>query len=141
MKSRIALLLALFTLFLSTESTFMLHFCHNQFVAASVNKEISTCCKKKDQPGPVVTGICCELSSFDTQLNDTVLNDKSIADILPSYFAVVSETAVGQYCCKRSFAATYHQTTSQAFQARLIYILCAIFDLMSQTRLLNCLFH
>ncbi len=94
MKSRIALLLALFTLFLSTESTFMLHFCHNQFVAASVNKEISTCCKKKDQPGPVVTGICCELSSFDTQLNDTVLNDKSIADILPSYFAVVSETAV-----------------------------------------------
>ncbi len=94
MKGRIALLLALFTLFLSTESTFMLHFCHNQFVAASVNKEISTCCKKKDQPGPVVTGICCELSSFDTQLNDTVLNDKSIADILPSYFAVVSETAV-----------------------------------------------
>ena len=94
MQGRIALLLALFTLFLSTESTFMLHFCHNQFVAASVNKEISTCCKKKDQPGPVVTGICCELSSFDTQLNDTVLNDKSIADILPSYFAVVSETAV-----------------------------------------------
>ena len=94
MKGRIALLLAFFTLFLSTESSFMLHFCHNQFVAASVNKEISTCCKKKAHPGPVVTGICCELSSFDTQLNDTVLNDKSIADILPSYFAVVSETAV-----------------------------------------------
>ena len=94
MKGRIALLLALFTLFLSTESSFMLHFCHNQFVAASVNKEISTCCKKKAHPGPVVTGICCELSSFDTQLNDTVLNDKSIADILPSYFAVVSETEV-----------------------------------------------
>ena len=94
MKGRIALLLALFTLFISTESSFMLHFCHNQFVAASVNKEISTCCKKKAHLGPVVTGICCELSSFDTQLNDTVLNDKSIADILPSYFAVVSETAV-----------------------------------------------
>ncbi|MDG2290454.1 MAG: hypothetical protein P8L27_04780 [Flavobacteriaceae bacterium] len=94
MKGRIALLLALFTLFISTESSFMLHFCHNQFVAASVNKEISTCCKKKAHPGPVVTGICCELSSFDTQLNDTVLNDKSIADILPSYFAVVSETEV-----------------------------------------------
>ena len=94
MKGRIALLLALFTLFLSTESSFMLHFCHNQFVAASVNKEISTCCKKKAHPGPVVTGICCELSSFDTQLNDTVLNDKSIADILPSYFAAVSEAAV-----------------------------------------------
>ena len=94
MKGRIALLFALFTLFLSTESSFMLHFCHNQFVAAAVNKEISTCCKKKAHPGPVVTGICCELSSFDTQLNDTVLNDKSIADILPSYFAVVSETAV-----------------------------------------------
>ena len=94
MKGRIALLLALFTLFLSTESSFMLHFCHNQFVAASVNKDISTCCKKKAHPGPVVTGICCELSSFDTQLNDTVLNDKSIADILPSYFAAVSEAAV-----------------------------------------------
>lgn len=94
MKGRIALLLALFTLFISTESSFMLHFCHNQFVAASVNKEISTCCKKKAHPGPVVTGICCELSSFDTQLNDTVLNDKSIADILPSYFAAVSEAAV-----------------------------------------------
>ena len=94
MKGRIALLLALFTLFISTESSFMLHFCHNQFVAASVNKEISTCCKKKAHPGPVVTGICCELSSFDTKLNDTVLNDKSIADILPSYFAVVSETEV-----------------------------------------------
>jgi hypothetical protein len=52
MKGRIALLLALFTLFLSTESSFMLHFCHNQFVAASVNKEISTCCKKKEHPGP-----------------------------------------------------------------------------------------
>ena len=93
MKGRIALLLALFTLFLSTESSFMLHFCHNQFVAAAVNQEISTCCKTKDYPGPVVTSICCELSSFDTQLNDTVLNDSSIADILPSYFAVVSETA------------------------------------------------
>ena len=94
MKGRIALLLALFTLFLSTESSFMLHFCHNQFVAAAVNKEISTCCKKKDHPGPVVTGICCELSSFDTQLNDTVLNDDSIAIISPSYFAFTSEAAV-----------------------------------------------
>jgi len=93
MKGRIALLLALFTLFISTESSFMLHFCHNQFVAASVNKEISTCCKKKEHPGPVVRGICCELSSFDTQLNDTVLNDNSIAIMLPTYFAVIYEAS------------------------------------------------
>jgi hypothetical protein len=91
MKGRIALLLALFTLFLSTESSFMLHFCHNQLVTASVNKEISTCCKKKEHPGPVVRGICCELSSFDTQLNDTVLNDNSIAIMLPTYFAVMCD--------------------------------------------------
>jgi hypothetical protein len=94
MKGRIALFLALFTLFLSTESSFVLHFCHNKFVNASINKEISTCCKNKDNTGPVVSGICCELSSFDTQLNDTVLNDKNISVILPSYFAVVSETEV-----------------------------------------------
>ena len=93
MKARIALLLALFTLFLSTESSFMLHFCHNKFVAAAVNKEISTCCKKKDHHGPVVTGICCELSSFDTKLNNTVLNDNSISIVFPSCVAVVSEVA------------------------------------------------
>ena len=91
MKGRIALLLALFTLFLSTESSFMLHFCHNQFVAASVNKEISTCCKNKEQPGPMVSGFCCELSSFDTQLNETVLNDNSITIMLPTYFAVMCD--------------------------------------------------
>ena len=95
MKGRIALLLAFFTLFLSMESSFMLHFCHNKFVAASVNKEIATCCKKKAHPGPLVSGFCCELSSFDTQLNDTVLNDNSIAIMLPTYFAVMCDvTAV-----------------------------------------------
>lgn len=94
MKGRIALLLALFTLFLSTESSFMLHFCHNQFVSAAVNKEISTCCKKKVHPGPVVTSICCELSSFDTRFNDTVVNDNSKSIILPSYYVFVSERAV-----------------------------------------------
>jgi len=91
MKGRIALLLAFFTLFLSTESSLMLHFCHNKFVVAAVTKEISTCCKKKDQPGPFVSGICCELSSFDTKLNDTVLIDKSISIVFPSCVAVVSE--------------------------------------------------
>lgn len=103
MKGRIALLLALFTLFLSTESSFMLHFCHNQFVAASVNKEISTCCKKKDHPGPMVSGICCELSSLDTQLNDTVLNDDNSTIILPTYFAVVSETTTAVAIVKDRF--------------------------------------
>jgi hypothetical protein len=93
MKARIALLLAFFTLFLSTESSFMLHFCHNKFVAAAVNKEISTCCKKKDHHGPVVTGICCELSSFDTKLNNTVLNDNSISIVFPPGVTVVSEVA------------------------------------------------
>ena len=93
MQGRIALLLALFTLFLSTESSFMLHFCHNKFVAAAVNKEISTCCKKKDHHGPVVTGICCELSSFDTKLNNTVLNDNSISIVFPPGVTVVSEVA------------------------------------------------
>ena len=93
MQGRIALLLAFFTLFLSTESSFMLHFCHNKFVAAAVNKEISTCCKKKDHHGPVVTGICCELSSFDTKLNNTVLNDNSISIVFPPGVTVVSEVA------------------------------------------------
>jgi hypothetical protein len=93
MQGRIALLLAFFTLFLSTESSFMLHFCHNTFVAAAINKEISTCCNKKDHPGPVVSDICCELSSFDTKLNDTVLNDNSISIVFPSCVAVVSEVA------------------------------------------------
>ena len=93
MKARIALLLAFFTLFLSTESSFMLHFCHNTFVAAAINKEISTCCKKKDHPGPVVSDMCCELSSFDPKLNDTVLNDNSISIVFPSCVAVVSEVA------------------------------------------------
>ena len=91
MKVPIAFFLALFTLFLSTESSFMLHFCHNQFVNASINKEISTCCKNKDKPGLVVSGICCELSSFDTQLNDTVLNDKNISVIYPVYFFNISK--------------------------------------------------
>ena len=93
MQGRIALLLAFFTLFLSTESSFMLHFCHNTFVAAAINKEISTCCKKKDHHGPVVTGICCELSSFDTKLNNTVLNDNSISIVFPPGVTVVSEVA------------------------------------------------
>ena len=93
MKARIALLLAFFTLFLSTESSFMLHFCYNTFVAAAINKEISTCCKKKDHHGPVVTGICCELSSFDTKLNNTVLNDNSISIVFPPGVTVVSEVA------------------------------------------------
>ena len=83
MKGRIALLLAFFTLFLSTESSFMLHFCHNQFVAASLNKKLATCCDKKDHQEPTVSGICCELSSFDTQLNDTVLNEYSVSIELP----------------------------------------------------------
>jgi hypothetical protein len=91
MKGRIALFLALFTLFLSTESSFVLHFCHNKFVNASINKEISTCCKNKDNTGPVVSGICCELSSFDTQLNDTVLNDKNISVIYPVHFFNISK--------------------------------------------------
>jgi hypothetical protein len=91
MKGRIALLLAFFTLFLSMESSFMLHFCHNKFVAASVNKEIATCCKKKAHPGPLFSGVCCELSSFDTQLNETVLNDNSITIMLPTYFAVICD--------------------------------------------------
>ncbi len=91
MKGRIALLLALFTLFLSTESSFILHFCHNQFVEASVNKDISACCTKKEHPGHVVSGVCCELSSFDMQLNDTVLNDNSIAVMLPTYFVVMCD--------------------------------------------------
>ncbi len=94
MKGRIALLFALFTLFLSTESSFMLHFCHNQFVAAAFNKEISTCCKKKAHPGPVVTSICCELSSFDIRLNDTVVNNNSKTIILPSFYTVVYEKVV-----------------------------------------------
>ncbi len=91
MKGRIALFLALFTLFLSTESSFMLHFCHNKFVNASINKEISTCCKKKEHSGPVVSGICCELSSFDTQLNDTVLNKNNTSVIYPICFFNISK--------------------------------------------------
>ncbi|MBL18661.1 MAG: hypothetical protein CMC82_02370 [Flavobacteriaceae bacterium] len=93
MKGYIALLMTFFTLFLSAESSFILHFCHNEFVAAAVNKEISTCCKKKDHLGPVVTGVCCELSSFNTKLNDTVLNDNSISIFFPSCVAIVSDVA------------------------------------------------
>jgi hypothetical protein len=37
--------------------------------------------------------MCCELSSFDTKLNDTVLNDNSISIVFPSCVAVVSEVA------------------------------------------------
>jgi len=123
MKGRIALLLAFFTLFLSTESSLMLHFCHNKFVVAAVTKEISTCCKKKDQPGPFVSGICCELSSFDTKLNDTVLIDKSISIVFPSCVAVVSEVVAVAVVLKKSFEATYHQTTTKKCQARLTCIL------------------
>lgn len=96
MKGRIALFLAFFTLFLSTESSFMLHFCHNQLVNAAINKEISTCCKKKDHLGPVVSGICCELSSFDTQLNDTVLNDNNTSVIYPVHFFNISKVLVAK---------------------------------------------
>ena len=91
MKVRIALFLALLTLFLSTESSIIMHFCHNQFVNAAINKKISTCCKKKEHPGPVVSGICCELSSFDTQLNDTVVNDNNISIIYPVHLFYISK--------------------------------------------------
>ena len=93
MKGHIALLMTFFILFLSTESSFILHFCHNKFVAAAVNKEISICCKKKDHLGPVVTGVCCELYSFNTKLNDTVLNYNSISIVFPSCVAIVSNVA------------------------------------------------
>jgi hypothetical protein len=84
MRGRIAFVLALFTLFLSTETSFMLHFCHDQFVAAAINKDLSSCCMKKDYPGPVFSEVCCELSSFDTQLNDTVLQESSISSDVPA---------------------------------------------------------
>jgi hypothetical protein len=100
MKGRIALFLALFTLFLSTESSFVLHFCHNKFVNASINKEISTCCKNKDNTGPVVSGICCELSSFDTQLNDTVLNDNNTPVIYPVHFFNISKVSLANFNLK-----------------------------------------
>ena len=92
MKGRIAFVLALFTLLLSTESTFMFHYCHSQFVSASVNKELSTCCIKKAHKEPVVRGICCELASFDTQLNDTILDESLDSLELPLYDFVLFVT-------------------------------------------------
>ena len=94
MRRCIAFMLALFTLFLSTETSFMLHFCHNQFVAASVNKELSSCCMKKEQARPVFSGVCCELSSFDTQLNDTVIQENDLSCETPVLDQMVAVSAL-----------------------------------------------
>lgn len=93
MKRQIAFVLALFTLLLSTESTFMFHYCHSQFVSASVNKELATCCTKTAHKEPVVRGICCELASFETHLNDTILDESLDSIELPLYDFVLSTTS------------------------------------------------
>lgn len=83
MKRHIAFVLAVFTLLLSTESSLTLHFCHDQLVATSVNKELTTCCAKKQHDRPMFSGICCELSSFDTQLHDAVIDDTPYSFEIP----------------------------------------------------------
>lgn len=79
MKRLGAFLLAVFVLFLSTESSIYVHFCHDVLVETSINQTLSSCCKKAakhDQP--TLTKQCCEIAHFDLETQDSIITSYDV---------------------------------------------------------------
>jgi len=82
MKRPGAFLLAIFVMFLSVESTVGMHLCHDVLVETSINKTLSSCCKKStSQDQHKLSKPCCEIAHFTAELQDTIVSTSDIAFI------------------------------------------------------------
>ena len=87
-----ALVLAVFVLLLSVESSIGMHFCHDVLVETSINRSLSSCCKKTTEQQPTLTKQCCELTQFTVELQETV-----VADIDVTFSKLVAFITVIQF--------------------------------------------
>lgn len=106
MKRLGALILALFVLLLSLESTIGMHFCHDVLVETSINHTLSSCCKKNltyDQP--VLSKTCCELAHFSLDFQDTVVetNDLELNELVADAPLIHPELYVTHHISKYQF--------------------------------------
>jgi hypothetical protein len=73
-----ALVLAVFVLLLSVESSIGMHFCHDVLVETSINQTLSSCCKKANNQQHMLSKQCCELTQFKAELQETVVAESNV---------------------------------------------------------------
>lgn len=80
MKKVSAILLGMFALLISLESSVAMHFCHETLVETSVNRELSGCCNHtSESQQPILKKKCCEIAQFTVDIGDTTVTHTDIS--------------------------------------------------------------
>ncbi len=123
-----ALVLAVFVLILSVESIIGMHFCHDVLVETSINRSLSSCCKKTTEQQPTLTKQCCELTQFTVELQETVVADIDVTfSELVAFIPVIQfeinafeQTAKHYFLRPESPPKPYHTSLHILFEQYLI---------------------
>ncbi len=101
-----AILLGMFTLLLSLESSFGMHFCHDVLVETSMNRQMKDCCgtpaKSKHAD---FNKECCEITYFTADFDDATVSQADIALSQALVFTPIIQFEVN----------TFHSTATSHF--------------------------
>lgn len=124
-----AILLGMFTLLLSLESSFGMHFCHDVLVETSMNRLMKDCCgapaKSKHAD---FNKECCEITYFTADFDDTTVTQTAIAlsqalvftPIIQFEVNAFSSTATSHFVWRDPPPKPYHISLHILFEQYLI---------------------